>query len=297
MDETEVAWDGRCLRTLLALRPDGAPACWRSTTRNDANRNQRIFGGQLLGQALAAALATMDGNRRPASLQVNFLRGADPALPLRYHVTTLQQGRRYASRRVEGRQGDQVVISAQVSAAVAVDGPPPCAHGPQGLPDVPPPEALPRNEDLPAHLVARLARSNFRAEGKPTIDMRLVAPETQLAPGPGASRLQYWVRARSPLPDDPALHGAALAYLSDFWLTFPALAHRITAMPDRPAYVASVSHSMWFMAPCRADGWLLVDSRGQDLGGGRALARAQVFDRDGREVLALAQECAVADRL
>lgn len=264
---------------------------------HDGNRNGRVFGGQLLGQALAAALATVPPGRRPSCLQLVFLRGADVAQPIHYAVQSLQDGGRFSSRHVLATQQGKAVASAHVSAVAFA----PAEGGGDedlDLSAVPPPEQLHSVDDAPAPLRERLAPTTFRLTAKPTIEMRLVDPWHQLVPeeGQGHVPLECWMRAAQPLGDDPALHHAALAYLSDYYLTYPAAAPRMTRLPYRPAYVASLNHTMWFHRPCRADGWLYVRAQGQDLRDGRALARASVHTPDGRRVLTLAQECLLVDR-
>lgn len=283
---------------LLSLAPAGegdGDGC-RSVGPNDINSNGRVFGGQLLGQAVAAALRSVGPERRAGTLQLLFLRGAQVELPIAFEVQRLQDGRRYASRQVAGRQPQGAVFSAHVT-AVALPEPAPAPPGPPPAGLVPP-ERLRTHDALPQPLVDRLAGTNFRPGRRPGIDLRFVDPEAELVPAhAGPARLRYWIRLRQRLSDDPALHAAALAYLSDHWLTYPALAHRLTALPQRSAYVASVNHTMWFLAPCRADGWLYVDARGMDLGNGRAISQARVCTPDGWPVLEMAQECAVSDRV
>jgi acyl-CoA thioesterase-2 len=283
------------LRQLLTLEGAAGGDDCRAGLVNDVNSNGRVFGGQLLGQAVAAALRTMGAERRIAMLQLVFLRGARVDERLDFRVERLQDGRRYASRRVAGFQGGERVFSAHVTATSA----PPAEAAPSARVDPRPrAEDLPSPRKLPLWLVDRVAATSFQLGGRGSIDFRLVDPERELVPPqPGPSRLRYWIRARQPLGDDPGLHASTLAYLSDYWLTFAALAHRVTALPQRKAYVASVNHTIVYLAPCRADEWLYVDADGVDLGDGRALSQARVWTHGGREVARMTQECAVTDRV
>lgn len=283
------------LRRLLTPDADAGADDSRSPPGNDMNSNGRVFGGQLLGQAVAAAARTMGAQQRVAALQLVFLRGANVDEPLRFAVERLQDGRRYASRRIAGWQGAGLVFSAHVTAVSSPAAAPRAAPLPA---DLPRPDALRTHRELPAWLLERIGGTNFRLGGRDSLDFRLVDPEHELVPAQaGPSRLRYWIRAAQPLGDDPALHAAALAYLADYWLTYPAVAHRVTVLPQRPAYVASVNHTMSFLAPCRADDWLYVEADGVNLGDGRAMAQARVWTGDGQEVVRMAQECAVADRV
>lgn len=283
------------IQQLLTLASNGGADNCRTSSPSDINSNGRVFGGQLLGQAVSAAMRSVEPNRRVATLQLLFLRGAHVDQPIEFDVQRLQDGRRYANRHVMGRQGTDFVFSAHVTAVAASAAE---ARPPHRALDIPAPEELCDHHQLPQPLLDRLAVTNFRLGGRRSIDFRLIDPERELLPAQGgSSRLRYWIRASQQLSGDPALHAAALAYLSDYWLTYPALAHRLTALPQRRAYVASVNHTMWFLAPCRADEWLYVDARGMDLGDGRAISEARVRTRDGHEVVVMTQECAVSDRV
>jgi acyl-CoA thioesterase-2 len=263
---------------------------------HDHNRNGRVYGGQLLAQALGAALATVADDRRPTCLQAMFLRGAQLDIPIDYDVQTLLEGKRFSSRRVLATQQGRIVISANVSATSAEPTPPVPVDEDEDVGGLPRPEDLAPLQRLPAALHERLAPTTFRLMHKPLLDMRLVDPERQLLPAPGHQPLHFWLRTSAPVGDSAALHAAALAYLSDYYLIFPAVAPRITRLPHEPAYIASLNHTMWFHRPCRADDWLLVRAEGQDLGDGRALARASVHTRDGQRVITMAQECLLVDR-
>ena len=281
------------LPELLSLQPLDDHH-YRSGALRDLNLNNRVFGGQLLGQCMTAALATIDDDRRPTVLQVVFMSGALGDRAIDYEVTDLQEGGRFSSRRVLASQGLRQVIEAQVS-AMREDEPQREVLAPW-VRALPQPEALPTNDALAPALSGRFAAAAYRYAVRPTIDFRFVNP-AQLFPTREPARVQYWIRCRRRLPPTPSLHAAALAYLSDNWLTYAGAARRLTMKDENESlYVASLNHSMWFHAPARADEWLMVDCEGIDAGGGRAFTNARAYTRDGRLVLSLAQECLLVNR-
>jgi acyl-CoA thioesterase II len=281
------------LNTLLTLRALSPTGPFVTRCSHDGNANGRIFGGQLLGQGLAAALATIDPARRPTMLQALFLRGAVPELPIQYAVVELQEGKRFSSRTVTGLQDGRAVISLQVSAMA--EGEPQRAVMDTTVAALPAPESLLRHHELPPALLARFGGQIFRADTKASLDMRLVDPAAELAPVNAPARLRYWIRARHGLPDTGPVQAAALAYVSDYWLPYAASAQRFNGNPKRPLYLASLNHDVWFLGPCRADEWLYVCSEGVDPGGGRVLVQARVHTRDGRQVMAWTQESMLVD--
>ena len=292
------AWDGRDLGALMALDAIGTSSF--RTRCGDANAHGRAYGGQILGQALMAAARTAPAGRACTAMQFMFLQGTlwDEALDL--HVTPLQDGKRFSSRHVRGvqrgvQQGDRLVLDAQVSFAVPIQSP---QHG--APPSVPleDPESLPGVTDLPAEWSAEVQRAlGFGFGGKPPFDFRVAAPPPYLRLALPEPRLRFWIRMRSRLPDDPALHAAAFAYLSDWWLNYPATGgHQDEAVRAGGLYVASLNHALWLHAPLRADEWLHVDSVSPAAGSGRGLSVARVHDRQGRLVASVTQECLMAPK-
>lgn len=286
-------WNAADLSALLELQTQDGDS-FACTTDHDVNLNGRIFGGQLLGQATAAALATINPDRQPTMLQAVFLNGALANEPLHYAVTRLQEGKRFSSRRVSATQGGRQVIDINLSSATLLA--PYRESVEPRVPDMDSPDTLPTNEVLACALAERFTAAGYRYDIRPTVDFRFVDTR-QLFSVDDPVRFQYWIRCAQPLGDAPALHAAAIAYLSDNWLSYPAAARRLTVkQPDESLYIASLNHSIWFHAPCRADEWLLVDSKGVDTGGGRGSASARVFTRDGRLVMSLMQECLILSR-
>ncbi len=289
--ESPSGWDERDLVALLTLDAIG-PGRFR-TRHGDPNENGRSYGGQLLGQAMAAACQGMAGERRPSMMQLAFLQGADPAQPIDFEVTTLQAGRRFTTRHVRGRQADgRTVVDAQVSFAVPIAGPTHAAlprAAPWGL--APPMDFDEPECPIPSKWETQLRRWGGYSFTKPSLLFHVPDAAAQLAPPAAEARLCYWLRAREPLPDDPLLHVAAFAYLSDWWLNFSSLGVHVGELrADERAYVASLNHAVWLHRPFRADEWFYVETESPSALAGRALSVARVYDAEGRLVASATQE-------
>lgn len=272
------------LPALLALAPDGVER-WVSQ-RLDANQNGRVFGGQLLAQAVGAAMAG-GSDRHLSSLRLGFLQGALHDTPIGWSASTLQEGSRFTTRHLRATQGCRVIADAHVTLQVKAQG---FEHADALPAGVPPPDALPTLAELEAH-IARATGQPYDLQRRQFLDLRLIdADRFLLQPSP-VPALRYWVKVHDRLPDDPALHASALAYISDFWFNYAALASHIgiTGARDR-VYVASLNHALWCYAPCRADEWLLFDATSPCAGNGRGLAFGRVFTQDGRLVACATQE-------
>lgn len=288
------AWDGHDFAALMAL--DEHPGGIFRTCRGDANAHGRAYGGQILGQALAAAARTAPPGRACTAMQFMFLQGTlwDEAIDLQ--VTPLQDGKRFASRHVRGVQrGDRFVLDAQVSFALPIEAP---AHqAPPALP-LEDPETLPPVEALPPAWAESVRRAvGYGLFSRAAIDFRLAAPPPHLRLALPEPRMRFWLRAREPLPDDPALHAAVFAYLSDWWVNYPGTGgHHAAAEALGGLYVASLNHAIWLHRPLRADQWLHFDSASPSAASGRALSVARVHDRQGKLVASVTQECVMAPR-
>lgn len=288
------AWDGRDLAALMALDAV-APGTFR-TRCGDANAHGRAYGGQILGQALMAAARTAPPGRACTAMQFMFLQGTmwDEALDL--VVTPLQDGKRFASRHVRGVQrGDRMVLDAQVSFAVPIDAP---AHAAPPSVELGDPELPPPASELPRAWSDAVRRAvGYEIGIKPLLDFRLSAPPERLRLALPEPRLRFWVKTRERLPDDPALHAAVFAYLSDWWLNYPATGgHQSEAESLGGLYVASLNHAIWLHRPLRADEWLHFDSVSPSAAAGRGLSIARVHDRHGTLVASATQECLMAPR-
>jgi acyl-CoA thioesterase II len=247
---------------------------------------QRVFGGQVIGQALVAACRTVDG-RKPHSLHAYFLLPGDPKVPIIYEVDRLRDGRSFTTRRVSAIQHGHPIFAMSVSFHSDEEG---LSHS-IGMPAVPPPEALPgeseiRNRVMPA--MPDPVRRYFERE-RP-IELHPVEYERYTSHEPRPPVFNSWMRTTAPLPDDPVLHQCVLAYASDLTLLDTSLVAHGRTLFEQAFQGASLDHAMWFHAPVRADEWLLYSQDSPFSGGGRGFSRGSIFTREGRLVASVAQE-------
>lgn len=290
------AWNGRDLAELMDLAPL-APGRFRAR-RYEANENGRIYGGQMLGQALAAAARTAPAGRPASYLQLLFVAGGLPGQAVDYEVSTLQEGKRFSSRHVRGAQpGGRIVCDASASFAAPLAAP---AHQAEARPDSGlgrDPERLPGLDEIDAPEVRDIeATLVYAYRPHVAIDLRAPYVEDFLRADERQPRLRFFTRLRRRLPDDAALQAAAFAYLSDYWINFVAcLPHVPAAAAARSRlYIASLNHAIWLHRPLRADEWLLFDCVSPSAALGRGLAAARVYDQAGELVASATQECLLA---
>ena len=253
---------------------------------------QRVFGGQVIGQALVAAHRTVEA--RPAhSLHAYFLRAGDPSIPIIYDVDRIRDGGSFTTRRVVAIQHGRAIFS--MSASFHKDEP-----GLQHqirMPGVPPPESLPSEAELKAQLIDRLPpQVKTYWERERPIEIRPVDLSRYLAPESRAASQQVWIKATGKLGDDLALHQCVLAYASDFTLLDTALIAHGRFIFDPRLMLASLDHALWFHRPFRADDWLLYAQDSPSSGAGRAFCRGMLFTRDGALVASTAQEGLLRER-
>ncbi|MFS8036477.1 acyl-CoA thioesterase II [Xanthobacter sp. AM11] len=246
----------------------------------------RVFGGQVVAQALVAARRTVEAERVAHSLHGYFLLGGDPRVPIIYEVDRIRDGRSFTTRRVVAIQHGQAIFSMSVSFQLAEDG----YEHQSAMPDVPMPEDLPEDHTWRERLLARFpdaARRDWMAlrplEVKPTADPTYLGSTATLQPS-------VWVRTRGPLPDDLPTHQAVLAYASDLSLLQAALVRHGKSVFDRDMQVASLDHAVWFHRPFRADDWVLFAQESPAAHGSRGFCRGQLFTRDGVLVASATQE-------
>lgn len=252
-----------------------------------AERNlPRLFGGQVLAQALMAAGTTTPDDRRVHSLHAHFLVGGDPTRPVSYLVDVLRDGRTYSARTVTARQDERDLAVVTLSFQAAEDGP---EHEDVDPGDVPAPDVLAPLHDQLAPYLDRLPP--WWREPHP-FDLRFVRPPDALAAGLGGEpRQQFWFRAATRLPDEPLLHSALLAYASDLTLLDPALMpHKRSWYGNRIVNGASIDHALWFHRPCRVDEWLLCSQVSPIAAGGRCFCTCSVTNGAGTLVGSAAQE-------
>ena len=246
----------------------------------------RVFGGQVLAQALVAAGRTVEG-RRAHSLHGYFMLPGDVSTPIVYQVDRIRDGRSFTTRRVLAIQEGREIFSMLCSFHADEEG---IEHG-AALPGVPPPEELPRELDLVRAMADRIPE-HLRAvytQDRP-IDFRPVDPVDPFEPEQRDPVKHLWFRAEGTMPEEPILHQAVLAYASDYGLLATAvLPHRLSFMMRR-VQAASLDHAVFFHRPFRVDDWLLYAMDSPAAYGARGLTRGTIFTRDGSVVASTVQE-------
>lgn len=262
----------------------------------------RVFGGQVLGQALSAAAQTVPAERPVHSLHAYFLRPGDTKLPIVYMVDPIRDGRSFTTRRVVAVQDGKAIFNLSASFQIVEEG---FDHQDTEMPDVPGPEDLVSSSELGARYLERLppavlakipASMKEMATSEGPIEVRQVNPMDPLNPPVREPQKQVWFRTRGPMPDEAAIHQYVLAYASDIHLLGTSmLPHGATwIMPGMQ--VASLDHAMWFHRPFRFDDWLLYDLHSPSARSARGLARGRFYDRQGRLVASTVQEGLIRDR-
>ncbi|MGF1663455.1 MAG: acyl-CoA thioesterase [Kineosporiaceae bacterium] len=280
------------LLDLLTLEPgDGEDVFVAHSTRHLASR---VFGGQVLAQALVAAGRTAPPGRRPHSLHAYFLRPGDLDEAIVLAVERLRDGRSFSARRVQALQAGVPILSMIASFETPGEGP---DHA-DPMPEVPPPGDLPSQADTWGDVDHPAAR--YWAHEQP-LDLRFVTPSIFAEPQhPPAARMRAWWRTAAPLPagallptgapDGTLLHAAVAVYASDYSILEPVLRRHGRSWLDSGLQMASIDHAMWFHRPLRADDWVLVDATSPSASSSRGLCAARMFTADGRLVVSVAQE-------
>ena len=246
---------------------------------------QRVFGGQVAGQALVAAARTVDGARHVHSLHAYFLRPGDPTVPILYEVDRIRDGRSFATRRVVAIQHGRAIFNLSASFHVPEEG---FDHQDEAPADTPDPETLP---DFATRWRTLLGDREVDWLDRPRpIDIRHVDWTPQLDRGPLPPHSRVWLRADGALPDDPVLHTCVVTYASDMTLLDTTLLPHGRSFVEQDVMMASLDHAMWFHRPFRADEWLLYAQDTPSASGGRGLARGLFFDRSGALVASVVQE-------
>ncbi|MFH0133831.1 acyl-CoA thioesterase [Variovorax sp. VaC1] len=271
------------LVALMQLEPLGGD---RFLAQSEDIGTPAVFGGQVLGQSLMAASLTVGAERPVHSMHAYFLLPGEHA-PIEYSVDRVRDGRSFTTRHVVARQQERIIFEMSASFQTVDDG----IEHQSAIPQVDGPEGLPSELDQRIALGDRLPE-RWRIKGLEPhgIEYRRVEPEDLLTPAVRPSESAIWMRAIAPLPDDPMVHRALLAYASDHGLLRAAmLPHGLSFMSGqvRPA---SLDHAMWFHRDFRMDDWLLYVLDSPSASGARGLCRGSLFTRDGRLVASTAQE-------
>jgi len=263
------------LQTLLDVQAGDGPNAWLGPASGPAGK--RSFGGQFMAQSLAAAAKTVDGEKLPTNMHLQFLRGGEAGEPVQYGVEPVFDGRTTAARRVESRQDDRLLTTATVSFAIPLAGP---EHGHVTLRG-PTPDSLPRTGPVGPAPSMPLEE----------IDVRV---DDDTSSGELVRRL--WWRVTVPLPDDALLHTVIAAYVTDVYMIDPALAVHGHSMMARTHRSGTTDSSIWFHRRIQADEWNLLESRSPAAARGRGVVTASLIGTDGAISATLAQEGLIADR-
>ena len=246
----------------------------------------RVYGGQVLGQALAAAVHTVD-DRTCHSFHAYFLRAGDPKVPILYDVDRARDGRSFTARRVIAVQRGRQIFNMAASFQVAEEG----LDHQDAMPQVPEPESLDSVMDLAERSGDPLRRRywSYITRNRP-VEIRPVISDGTDGSGRSAAFQNVWFRTSGPVSEDPLVQQSMLAYMSDFSLLDTATGpHQVHFLHPR-MQVASLDHAMWFHRSFRAQEWLLYVLDSPSAGGARGFARGSIFSRDGRLVASVAQE-------
>lgn len=253
----------------------------------------RVFGGQVLGQALSAARQTVDKARHVHSFHSYFLREGDSSMPIVYNVDCIRDGRSFTTRRVVAIQKGRPIFNLSASFQIEEEG---FSHQ-SPMPEVSPPDQLNNEHDLvekyrdliPSPLKKRLLTDT-------PIEIRFADPVDPLKESSREPTNKIWLRANGQLPDDPGLHKYLLAYASDFQFLPTSLFPYGAFTFQRKVQVASLDHAMWFHRPFRMDEWLLHSVESPSASGARGLVRGQIFNQAGELVASTIQEGLIRDR-
>lgn len=247
-----------------------------------------VYGGQVLGQALSAAVQTVPSDRHVHSLHGYFLRPGAVDRPIIYEVDRSRDGGTFTTRRVVAIQNGEPIFTLAASFQIDEDG---FVHQ-DPMPEAPEPESVPTQQELAAQYADKLPEFlRAQALAQRPFEMRPIEDASNpLKPEPRPPLRMFWLKATGELADDPALHRYLLAYASDFaFLTTAMLPHAVSWLSPG-MQVASLDHAMWFHQDVRVDEWLLHVVDSPKAHGGRGLVRGRVFTRDGRLVASTAQE-------
>jgi acyl-CoA thioesterase-2 len=254
----------------------------------------RVFGGQVVGQALVAACRTVEASRPPHSLHAYFLLGGDPKAPIIYDVDRIRDGKSFTTRRVVAIQHGEAIFTMAVSFHVEEDA---RETHQSAMPKVPMPDELPSMDQLKETVFPHLPENirRFFTRERP-IEMRPVDFKRYLAKPGEAATPHVWMRAAGRLPDDRAIHQCVLAYASDMALLDAALAVHGRSVFDATIQGASLDHALWFHRPFRADEWLLYVQDSPNYSGALGFSRGALYTADGTLVASVAQEGLLRER-
>ena len=253
----------------------------------------RVFGGQVIAQALQAAQRSTGSDKVAHSLHAYFMRPGSEDHPIIYRVVRDFEGRSFATRRVIALQRGAPILNLAASFQLPEEG---LAHQ-AAMPDVPPPEALRPDREVRAEMAAEVPERFRRHLARPRpIELRSVHQRSFVNPPPAEPAQAIWFRAAAPIGGDPALHRAVLAYASDMGLLGTAMMPHGVSWMHPGMQTASLDHALWLHEAFRADDWLLYHTDSPWAGHARGFNRGSIFTRDGRLVASVAQEGLIRKR-
>lgn len=247
----------------------------------------RVFGGQVIAQALQAAQRSVEGNKTAHSLHAYFMRPGDENHPIIFRVVRDFEGRSFANRRVIAMQKGQPILNMTASFQTPSEG----LHHQDAMPDVPDPDSLRSERELREEIRDQVPEKfrRFFLRARP-IEIRPVNPRNWFAPDKIEPQQHSWFRVVAPLPDDLALHRAMLAYASDMTLLGTCLLPHGVSWMTGDVQTASLDHAIWLHEPFRFDEWLLYTTDSPWAGHSRGFNRGKIYSRYGRLVASVAQE-------
>ncbi len=277
------------LVALFDLTPSGAD---RFVGHSARNAWKRVYGGQVLAQALIAASRTVSA-RDPHSLHAYFLLGGDPREPILFEVERMRDGRSFTTRRVVARQRNEAIFVLTASFRAQESGfehsaPMPAAPAPDACPD--PRLAIERLDGPSRYRMKGMLDTIWPIDFRPT-DLDRYSPDAPRAP-----HQTLWTRIGERLPDDPAIQRAALLYLSDMSLLETSLRAHGRTIHDHRLQIASLDHALWFHRPARADDWLLYVLDSPNASSATSLVRGLIYSQAGALVASVAQEGLIRQR-
>ena len=247
--------------------------------------SRRVFGGQVLGQAIYAATQTVPTDRLVHSMHGYFVLPGDPDHPIIFNVDRTRDGGSFTTRRVQAIQHGASIFVMAASFQKQEEG----FDHQIGMPNVPPPEALRSDHEILASMQDQLPESVRRRLDVPRpVEFRPVESNPFFTPGVQSPFLHIWMRSKGNLPDDPQTHRAILAYASDYNLLMTAT--RPHPVPVDELMLASLDHAMWFHRAFRMDEWLLLALDSPSASNARGFTRGNIFNRSGQLVASMTQE-------
>lgn len=254
---------------------------------------QRVFGGQVIAQALVAAQRCVDDNRYVHSLHAYFMRPGDPAVPIVYEVERIRDGASFATRRVVAIQHGKAIFSMSASFQYDEDG----LDHQVTMPKVAPPEKLMGEQEFRAMFLAQAPESvkKYWARERP-VEFRPTSFNHYMSNDKLEPQADIWVRLTGAVPQDRGMQAAVLAYLSDMTLLDISLYAHGMSIFDQRIQAASLDHAMWFHRPSSMDDWMLYSQDSPSTSGGRGMTRGSIYTRSGQLIASVAQEGLIRKR-